>query len=113
MANVGRMTDTIVHVDSMKSAVVFLNGFLGLRKITDGPGWVMLEDSVTAQRIVLTAEDFGSDWALSVAAGDIKEVALGLREAGATLERAPGVPGGGRFELWRAEGIPLLLYEET
>jgi hypothetical protein len=62
-----RFTDVMLKVSDLAGAVRALEHTLGFAQVQHGEGWVMLADSTRSQRIVLTAGDFGSNWALGCA----------------------------------------------
>lgn len=107
MSPVGRLTETMIRVTSVPEAAARLERLLDLRTVEDGEGWRLLEDRASGQRVVLTDRDFGSPWALMVAAGDPEATAAACRDEGAAEEE------GGGFRVHRLpEGPALFVYPE-
>lgn len=106
-----RFTDTMISVPSIEQAMSFWTFKMGFEYKEGGFGWMALEDKATKQRIVLTEENFGSQWALSFATDNFEDTLKRLSECGVMITRKMDEPGGFKHALCHDErGIPLIVF---
>jgi hypothetical protein len=106
-----QFTDIMIKVQSRDQAVNFLVSTFGLALSDNGSGWTALEDPETKQRIVITEEDFGSTWAISIATSHMDQTIQSLSKQGVQVKFHKELATGFQYALCEnALGISILLY---
>ena len=108
-----KFTDIMIAVESLDGAESVWNGVMGLERVAEGQGWRMLQDPDTKQRLVITSEPFGAEWAIAFAAKDLDTTLNALGLARAVVQRQDTSAVGFQYALARTfAGQPILVYVE-
>ena len=107
------VTDLMIAVDDLASAVEFWTNALNMAPAEDAPGWVMLEDPTTHQRITLFEGNLGTPWCVAVRAHNLEASIADLASHGATTTDVFESPGFRASLCMSPSGAPIMLYTQT
>jgi catechol 2,3-dioxygenase-like lactoylglutathione lyase family enzyme len=106
------VTDLMIAVDDLESAVEFWTQALYMLLAEAAPGWVMLEHPTTHQRVTLFEGDLGTPWCVAVRAADLEAAVADFASRGAATGEIFETPGFRASLCHGPSGTPLMLYTE-
>lgn len=106
------LTDTMVQVPDMNTAIEFWVNNLGMQVVQTSPDWSMLQDPETGQKIVFTGSGFGHSWAFSISTTDVQGLITQLTQKGCeVLKSIETFENGFSYAICRdTSSLPLLIY---
>lgn len=107
------VTDLMIAVDDLDTALDFWINALDMHPAEDAPGWVMLEHPTTHQRITLFEGDLGTPWCIAVRVQDLESAVADLASHGATTSDSFETTGFRASLCLSPSGAPIMLYTQA
>jgi catechol 2,3-dioxygenase-like lactoylglutathione lyase family enzyme len=107
------VTDTMIAVDDMESALDFWTTALNMHLAESAPGWVLLEHPTTHQKITLFEGNIGTPWCVAVRADNLETAIVDLASHGATMSEMFESRGLRGALCHSPSGAPILLYVQA